>query len=77
MKRLLQIQHGIAELGRWIDTGLIVVCGVLLCLMAAVVFFEVMIRYALSSPTGWTEGPTSCACMTSRRRPISCWSGPR
>jgi TRAP-type C4-dicarboxylate transport system permease small subunit len=52
---LLQFQYCLAELGRWIETALIVVCGVLLCVMASSVFFEVMIRYVINAPTAWTE----------------------
>jgi TRAP-type C4-dicarboxylate transport system permease small subunit len=52
---LLQFQYCLAELGRWVETALIVVCGVLLCVMASSVFFEVMIRYVINAPTAWTE----------------------
>jgi TRAP-type C4-dicarboxylate transport system permease small subunit len=52
---LLQVQYCLAELGRWIETALIVVCSVLLCVMASSVFFEVMIRYVINAPTAWTE----------------------
>jgi TRAP-type C4-dicarboxylate transport system permease small subunit len=52
---LLQLQSGLAELGRWIDTALLVVCGVLLCVIVGIVFFEVMIRYVFNAPTAWTE----------------------
>src|SRR5258708_16655683 len=53
--RLLQGQFYLAELGRWIETALIVVCGLLLCVMASSVFFEVLIRYVVHAPTAWTE----------------------
>lgn len=52
---LLQVQYCLAELGRWIETALIVVCGILLCVMASSVFFEVIIRYVINAPTAWTE----------------------
>ena len=53
--RLVQVQFYLAELGRWIETALIVVCGLLLCAMASSVFFEVLIRYVINAPTAWTE----------------------
>jgi TRAP-type C4-dicarboxylate transport system permease small subunit len=53
--RLLQVQFYLAELGRWIENALIVVCGILLCVMASSVFFEVLIRYVVHAPTAWTE----------------------
>jgi TRAP-type C4-dicarboxylate transport system permease small subunit len=53
--RLLQVQFLLAELGRFIENALIVVCGVLLCVMAGCVFFEVLIRYVVHAPTAWTE----------------------
>ena len=53
--RLVQIQFYLAELGRWIENALIVVCGLLLCIMASSVFFEVLIRYVVHAPTAWTE----------------------
>jgi TRAP-type transport system small permease protein len=53
--RLLQAQFLLAELGRWIENTLIVVCGILLCVMASSVFFEVLIRYVIHAPTAWTE----------------------
>jgi TRAP-type C4-dicarboxylate transport system permease small subunit len=52
---LVQVQYRLAELGRWIETALIVVCGILLCVMASSVFFEVIIRYVINAPTAWTE----------------------
>jgi TRAP-type C4-dicarboxylate transport system permease small subunit len=52
---LLRLQYCLAEFGRWIETALIVVCGVLLCVMASSVFFEVLIRYVINAPTAWTE----------------------
>lgn len=52
---LVQIQFYLAELGRWIETALIVICGILLCVMASSVFFEVLIRYVIQAPTAWTE----------------------
>jgi TRAP-type C4-dicarboxylate transport system permease small subunit len=52
---LVQIQIYLAELGRWIENALIVVCGLLLCIMASSVFFEVLIRYVVHAPTAWTE----------------------
>jgi TRAP-type C4-dicarboxylate transport system permease small subunit len=52
---LLQAQYCLAEFGRWIETALIVVCGILLCVMASSVFFEVIIRYVINAPTAWTE----------------------
>jgi TRAP-type transport system small permease protein len=52
---LVQLQFYLAELGRWIENGLIVICGVLLCVMASSVFFEVLIRYVIQAPTAWTE----------------------
>src|SRR5258707_15700591 len=54
-RRLLQVQCWLAELGRWIENALIVVCGLLLCVMASSVFFEVLIRYVIHAPTAWTE----------------------
>jgi TRAP-type C4-dicarboxylate transport system permease small subunit len=53
--KLLRIQYWLAEFGRWIDAALVVACGVLLCVIVAVVFFEVMIRYVFDAPTAWTE----------------------
>jgi TRAP-type C4-dicarboxylate transport system permease small subunit len=53
--KLLQAQFCLAALGRWIETALIVVCGILLCIMASSVFFEVLIRYVINAPTAWTE----------------------
>jgi TRAP-type C4-dicarboxylate transport system permease small subunit len=52
---LAQAQFYLAEFGRWIENALIVVCGVLLCVMASSVFFEVLIRYVIRAPTAWTE----------------------
>jgi TRAP-type C4-dicarboxylate transport system permease small subunit len=52
---LLQIQASLAMLGRWIETALVVICGILLCVMASSVFFEVLIRYVVQAPTAWTE----------------------
>jgi TRAP-type C4-dicarboxylate transport system permease small subunit len=52
---LVQAQSYLAELGRWIETALIVICAILLCVMAASVFFEVLIRYVIKAPTAWTE----------------------
>jgi TRAP-type C4-dicarboxylate transport system permease small subunit len=52
---LVQVQFYLAELGRWIENALIVICGVLLCVMASSVFFEVLIRYVIQAPTAWTE----------------------
>src|SRR5215469_14844805 len=42
---LIQIQSGLAELGRWAEKALLVAGGVLLCVMASSVFFEVVMRY--------------------------------
>ncbi|HEY6254888.1 MAG TPA: TRAP transporter small permease [Xanthobacteraceae bacterium] len=53
--RLIQAQFFLAELGRWIENALIVICGLLLCVMASSVFFEVLIRYVIHAPTAWTE----------------------
>jgi TRAP-type C4-dicarboxylate transport system permease small subunit len=53
--KLVQVQFYLAELGRWIENALIVVCGLLLCIMASSVFFEVLIRYVIHAPTAWTE----------------------
>ena len=53
--RPVQVQFYLAELGRWIETALIVICGILLCIMASSVFFEVLIRYVINAPTAWTE----------------------
>jgi TRAP-type C4-dicarboxylate transport system permease small subunit len=53
--KLIQLQFYLAELGRWIENALIVICGLLLCIMASSVFFEVMIRYVIHAPTAWTE----------------------
>ena len=53
--RLLQVQFYLAEFGCWIENALIVVCGILLCVMASSVFFEVLIRYVVHAPTAWTE----------------------
>jgi TRAP-type C4-dicarboxylate transport system permease small subunit len=52
---LVQVQFYLAELGRWVENALIVICGILLCIMASSVFFEVMIRYVIQAPTAWTE----------------------
>ena len=52
---LVQIQFYLAELGRFAENALIVICGVLLCIMASSVFFEVLIRYVIQAPTAWTE----------------------
>jgi TRAP-type C4-dicarboxylate transport system permease small subunit len=52
---LVQAQFYITELGRWIENALIVICGILLCIMASSVFFEVLIRYVIHAPTAWTE----------------------
>lgn len=52
---LIQIQSRLAVLGRWTEKALLVVCGILLCVMASSVFFEVVIRYLVQAPTGWTE----------------------
>src|SRR5215472_15314913 len=52
---LVQIQFHLAVLGRFIENALIVICGVLLCVMASSVFFEVLIRYVIQAPTAWTE----------------------
>jgi len=51
----VQVQFYLAELGRWIETALIVICGMLLCITASSVFFEVLIRYVIHAPTAWTE----------------------
>jgi TRAP-type transport system small permease protein len=53
--KLIQVQFCLAELGRWIENALIVICGLLLCVMASSVFFEVLIRYVIHAPTAWTE----------------------
>jgi TRAP-type C4-dicarboxylate transport system permease small subunit len=53
--RLVQVQFYLAELGRWIENALILICGILLCVMASSVFFEVLIRYVIHAPTAWTE----------------------
>jgi TRAP-type C4-dicarboxylate transport system permease small subunit len=52
---LAQVQFYLAELARWIENALIAICGLLLCIMASSVFFEVMIRYVIHAPTAWTE----------------------
>ena len=52
---LMQIQARLVDLGRYIENALLIVCGVLLCVMASSVFFEVVIRYLVRAPTGWTE----------------------
>src|ERR1700689_3023568 len=52
---LVRVQFYLAEFGRWFETALIVVCGILLCIMASSVFFEVLIRYVINAPTAWTE----------------------
>jgi len=52
---LIQIQSRLADLGRWTENALLIVCGVLLCVMASSVFFEVVIRYLVHTPTRWTE----------------------
>src|SRR5260370_14923261 len=51
----VQVQFYLAEFGRWIESALIVICGILLCIMASSVFFEVLIRYVINAPTAWTE----------------------
>lgn len=53
--KLLQAQLCLAALGRGIESALIVICGILLCIMASSVFFEVLIRYVINAPTAWTE----------------------
>ncbi|HEY2229643.1 MAG TPA: TRAP transporter small permease [Xanthobacteraceae bacterium] len=53
--KLIQVQFYLAELGRWIENALIVICALLLCVMASSVFFEVMIRYVIHAPTAWTD----------------------
>src|ERR1700730_7995177 len=53
--KLVQAQFYLSEFGSWIETALIVICGILLCIMASSVFFEVLIRYVISAPTSWTE----------------------
>lgn len=53
--KLVQAQFYLAELGHWIENALIVICGILLCIMASSVFFEVLIRYVINAPTAWTE----------------------
>jgi TRAP-type transport system small permease protein len=53
--RLIQAQFYLAELGRFIENALVVICGALLCVMASCVFFEVLIRYVIHAPTAWTE----------------------
>jgi TRAP-type C4-dicarboxylate transport system permease small subunit len=53
--RLVQVQFYLAEFSRWLENALIVVCGILLCVMASSVFFEVLIRYVIHAPTAWTE----------------------
>lgn len=52
---LLKLQSSLATLSRWTETALIVACGVLLCVMAGSVFFEVLIRHVIQAPTAWTE----------------------
>jgi TRAP-type C4-dicarboxylate transport system permease small subunit len=53
--KLVQAQFYLSEFGSWIETALIVICGILLCIMASSVFFEVLIRYVINAPTSWTE----------------------
>jgi TRAP-type C4-dicarboxylate transport system permease small subunit len=53
--RLIQAQFYLAELGRFIESALVVICGLLLCVMASCIFFEVLIRYVIHAPTAWTE----------------------
>jgi TRAP-type C4-dicarboxylate transport system permease small subunit len=53
--KLVQVQFYLAEFGRWIESALIVICGILLCIMASSIFFEVLIRYVINAPTAWTE----------------------
>src|SRR6202140_3537704 len=53
--KLVQAQFYLSEFGRWIETALIVICGILLCIMASSVFFEVLTRYLIHAPTAWTE----------------------
>jgi TRAP-type C4-dicarboxylate transport system permease small subunit len=52
---LVQVQSALATLGRWFENALVVVCGILLCVMASSVFFEVLIRFVIQAPTAWTE----------------------
>src|SRR5579862_2835347 len=52
---LNQLQARLADLARWFERVLLVVCGLLLCVMVSSVFFEVVIRYLVQAPTGWTE----------------------
>jgi TRAP-type C4-dicarboxylate transport system permease small subunit len=52
---LVQVQFALATFGRWFENALVVVCGILLCVMASSVFFEVLIRFVIQAPTAWTE----------------------
>lgn len=53
--KLIKLQFFLSECGRWLETGLLVICGLLLCAMASSVFYEVLIRYVFNAPTAWTE----------------------
>jgi len=52
---LVQFQYCLSELGRWFTNVLVVICGILLCVIASIVFYEVNIRYIFNAPTAWTE----------------------
>ncbi|HLH94540.1 MAG TPA: TRAP transporter small permease [Xanthobacteraceae bacterium] len=52
---LVQMQFRLAQAGGLLESILIAVCALLLCVMAGSVFFEVLIRYVVHAPTAWTE----------------------
>jgi TRAP-type C4-dicarboxylate transport system permease small subunit len=53
--KLVDIQFFFSECSRWLETVLLVICGLLLFAMASSVFYEVLIRYVFNAPTAWTE----------------------
>jgi TRAP-type C4-dicarboxylate transport system permease small subunit len=52
---VVQIQSYLAQIGRWLEIGLVAICIVLLFSLVISVFFEVVIRYVVHAPTAWTE----------------------
>jgi TRAP-type C4-dicarboxylate transport system permease small subunit len=53
--KLVQFQFVLSEIGRWFTNVLVVICGILLCTIGSIVFYEVCIRYLFNAPTAWTE----------------------
>jgi TRAP-type C4-dicarboxylate transport system permease small subunit len=52
---LVRIQRGLQQLNIVLENGLIFIAGILLCALAVVVMYEVVIRFALSAPAAWSE----------------------